>query len=49
MVAWLLVRSGHDLSAVAPPGNGRAPGWAAGLELAARQARGTATVGEGER
>jgi hypothetical protein len=34
LVAWLLVRSGHDLADVAPPAGGRAPGWSAGLEVA---------------
>jgi hypothetical protein len=37
-MAWLLARSGHDLSRVAPPPGGRAPGWRAGL-LAARPDR----------
>jgi hypothetical protein len=37
LVSWLLVRSGHDLRPVRPPGSGRAPGWAAGLALANRQ------------
>jgi hypothetical protein len=37
LIAWLLVRSGHDASALTPPGNGRAPGWSAGLVVAARQ------------
>lgn len=37
LVSWLLARSGHDLGTVVPPGGGRAPGWAAGLALAARQ------------
>ena len=36
LVAWLLATSGHDVTSVAPPGGGRAPGWAAGLELAQR-------------
>lgn len=31
LIAWLLAVSGHDLSGISPPGNGRAPGWAAGL------------------
>lgn len=31
LTAWLLVRSGHDLSGVHPPAGGRAPGWDAGL------------------
>lgn len=36
LIAWLLARSGHDVAAVAPPANGRAPGWSAGLRVAAR-------------
>lgn len=36
LVAWSLARSGHDTSAVAPPRGGRAPGWHAGLVVAAR-------------
>lgn len=39
-VSWALARTGHDLDAVHPPAGGRAPGWAAGLALADRQARG---------
>ena len=27
VVSWALTRSGVDLTAVRPPGNGRAPGW----------------------
>jgi hypothetical protein len=34
LIAWLLVRSGHDLTGVGPPEHGRAPGWAAGLVAA---------------
>jgi hypothetical protein len=34
LVAWLLDRSGHDMSAISPPNHGRAPGWQAGLHLA---------------
>jgi len=37
-VAWALARAGHDMDAIGPPRGGRAPGWAAGLELARRQA-----------
>jgi hypothetical protein len=37
LIAWLLARSGHDTHAVVPPAHGRAPGWLAGLEVAARQ------------
>jgi hypothetical protein len=36
LIAWLLASSGHDTSLVELPPNGRAPGWAAGLELDAR-------------
>lgn len=38
LVSWLLARSGHDLSSVAPPHSGRAPGWRAGRVMATRQA-----------
>jgi hypothetical protein len=34
VVAWLLVRSGIDVSAARLPANGRAPGWEAGLAAA---------------
>jgi hypothetical protein len=37
LVAWLLSRSGHDVDDVEPPPGGRAPGWSAGLVVAARQ------------
>ena len=40
-VAWALARAGLDLGAVEPPSRGRAPGWAAGLVLARRQAEAT--------
>ena len=36
LVSWLLVRGGHDVSGLAPPGGGRAPGWSAGLAVAGR-------------
>lgn len=36
LVAWLLVRSGHDVSGVVPPSGGRPPGWSAGLVVAGR-------------
>jgi hypothetical protein len=36
LTAWLLARSGHDTSAISPPPRGRAPGWRAGLTVAAR-------------
>ena len=38
LTAWLLARSGHDTDTLDPPSGGRAPGWTAGLSVAARQA-----------
>lgn len=38
LVSWLLALSGHDLTGVAPPAGGRAPGWHAGLAVAAATA-----------
>jgi hypothetical protein len=38
LIACLLARSGHDTDAIAPPPHGRAPGWIAGLSVAAREA-----------
>jgi hypothetical protein len=45
LISWLLARSGHDVERIALPPNGRAPGWRAGLFLAARQWRDPATAG----
>jgi len=36
LVAWLLSCSGHDMDAIRPPEHGLAPGWSAGLVVAAR-------------
>jgi hypothetical protein len=36
VIAWVLARSGVDLATVHPPSSGRAPGWDAGLVVAAR-------------
>ena len=36
VISWVLARSGADLAAVRPPPGGRAPGWDAGLAIAAR-------------
>ena len=36
LVSWLLARSGHHVAPIAPPPGGRAPGWQAGLAVAAR-------------
>jgi hypothetical protein len=37
LIAFLLVRSGHDAEAIEMPARGRAPGWSAGLVVATRQ------------
>ena len=37
LISWLIVRSGIETTSIAPPAGGRAPGWQAGLVLAARQ------------
>jgi hypothetical protein len=37
LVSWALERSGHAASSLTPPDDGRAPGWHAGLALAARR------------
>ncbi len=39
VVAWTLASAGLDASALTPPAGGRAPGWHAGLDLAAQHAR----------
>jgi hypothetical protein len=39
LISWLLARSGHDTSVIAPPAGGRAPGWRAGLVVAGRASR----------
>jgi hypothetical protein len=36
LTAWLLARSGVDITALAPPHGGRAPGWQAGVVAATR-------------
>jgi hypothetical protein len=46
LTSWLLARSGHDMDAIKTPPHGRAPGWSAGLVLAARNpAEPTVTTG----
>jgi hypothetical protein len=40
LVAWLLEMSGIPTDGLAPPGEGRAPGWTAGLVVARRGRRG---------
>ena len=36
LTSWLLAKSGHETAGIAPPPNGRAPGWSAGLVTAER-------------
>ncbi|MGD9572032.1 MAG: hypothetical protein AB7V62_09120 [Thermoleophilia bacterium] len=38
LIAWALARAGIDAGAVEPPEGGRAPGWRAGVVVAARDA-----------
>jgi hypothetical protein len=45
LIAWLLALSGHETELVEPPLRGRAPGWAAGLVVAARAMQRTAWLG----
>ena len=49
LIAWLLALSGHDVESITPPSHGGAPGWHAGLTVAAREAAGpsAATPGGG--
>jgi hypothetical protein len=44
LTAWLLDRSGHAADALRPPAGGRAPGWRAGLSVAARDTGTTSTT-----
>jgi hypothetical protein len=39
LIAWLLERSGFPSGSIHPPAGGRAPGWRAGLVVAARTRR----------
>ena len=36
LISWVLASSGHHVSQIVPPEGGRAPGWGAGLVVAAR-------------
>jgi hypothetical protein len=36
MISWLIARTGLDVDSIKPPAWGRAPGWSAGVVLAAR-------------
>jgi hypothetical protein len=45
LTAWLLTRSGHQTDLVEQPALGRAPGWSAGLVVAARDPSETRAAG----
>ena len=40
IISWVLARSGADMANVRPPPGGRAPGWDAGIIVAARDSAG---------
>jgi hypothetical protein len=44
VVSWLLTRGGVDTAPLRPPRGGRAPGWEAGLTVAARERSAPKTV-----
>ncbi len=44
VVSWLLTRGGVETAQIKPPRGGRAPGWSAGLVVAARQVRDSAQL-----
>jgi len=37
IISWLIARTGLDADSITPPAGGRAPGWNAGIVVAARQ------------
>ena len=37
MISWLIARTGLDIDSIEPPAGGRAPGWNAGVVVAARE------------
>ena len=37
MISWLIARTGLEVDSIEPPTGGRAPGWKAGLVVAARE------------
>lgn len=48
LISWLLARSGHPVGAIELPPRGRAPGWTAGMVIAARQDSATQPRGNGD-
>ena len=45
VIAWVIARSWLDAASIRPPAGGRAPGWQAGLIVAARQGAGAKRPG----
>jgi hypothetical protein len=45
LTSWLLAESGHEIGTIDPPPDGRAPGWDAGLVVAARDVVSTSPDG----
>jgi hypothetical protein len=45
VIAWVIARSRLDAASIRPPAGGRAPGWQAGLIVAARQGAGAKRPG----
>ena len=37
LISWLIARSGLEVEQLRPPAGGRAPGWDAGIAVAARE------------
>jgi hypothetical protein len=44
MISWLIARTGLDVDSIEPPAGGRAPGWSAGVVVAAAAARVAETI-----
>jgi hypothetical protein len=49
VISWVLANSGADIATVRAPRGGRAPGWHAGLVVAARDGREPTRSADGER
>ena len=46
VIAWVIARSGMDAASLRPPAGGRAPGWQAGVVVAARKATVSAVLSD---
>jgi hypothetical protein len=44
MISWLIARTGLDIDSIAPPAGGRAPGWNAGVVVAAESIAGDSSL-----